>query len=133
MKKLEDVNKGYTLSITNKIGILKILTDLALKEAELLWKRYSTMLIASTGLVGILTFSLKEKLIQLTIGCSLMGIIFAITWLYIIKLSQFYYNRWQFDADDLIRNDINLSKIVRGRIDSQVPPPKKSMPVHMQK
>ena len=41
-----------------------------------------------------------------------------------IKLSSFYYQRWQMDSDSLIASDEELKEIVRGRINPRVAQPK---------
>lgn len=111
--------------MVDKISILTLLTNLAIKEAELMWTRYTTMLYASTALVGILSFALKEHLFSVVIGCALIGVVFSVIWLQMIRLSQFYYKRWQLDADELIKNDDNLQNLIRGRIDPRISPPVK--------
>ena len=60
-----------------KIQILQILTELALKEAELIWTRYTTMLYASTGLVAILSFAAEKDLKFISFGTALIGLILA--------------------------------------------------------
>ncbi|OIQ06240.1 MAG: hypothetical protein COS36_03830 [Candidatus Altarchaeum sp. CG03_land_8_20_14_0_80_32_618] len=79
--------------MVDKISILTLLTNLAAKEAELMWTRYASMLYASTALLGILSFALKERLFPVVIGVAFIGIVFSIAWLQMIRLSQFYYKR----------------------------------------
>jgi ABC-type anion transport system duplicated permease subunit len=107
------------------ISLLVMLTDLANKEADLLWTRYSAMLYASTGLVGILSFALEQQLKSIAVGCAILGLIFALVWIQLIRLSSYYYQRWQMDADYLVSKDEKLSEIVRGRINPRLKQPVK--------
>lgn len=108
------------MNTSDKIQLLGVLTELALKEAELIWVRYTTMLYASTGLVGILAFSIEKGFNFVTLCTSLIGLALAIVWFQMIKLSGFYYQRWQKDADFLVSSDEELKNIVRGRISPRI-------------
>ena len=114
-----------TLKLDEKISIINLLENLAMKEAELMWIRYATMLYASTGLVGILSFALKEDIYFIVVGCSLIGILFSIVWINILRISKFYYDRWQTDADKLIKDGDVLEDSIRGRINPRVSRPVK--------
>ena len=113
------------MNTTDKISVLTLLFNLAMKEAELMWIRYTTMLYASTGLVGILSFAFKEEQIFIVMGCAVVGIVFSIVWLQIIQASQFYYKRWIIDADELIKSDDEFRSLIRGRIKPRIPSPTK--------
>ncbi len=74
------------------------------------------MLYANTGLLGILTFTYQQKMLSLIIGTSLLGAVICIIWIKIIILSQFYYERWQRDADALVESEPELKEIIKGRL-----------------
>ena len=60
---------------------------MSLKEAELMWIRFSAMLYASTGLIGVLSFALERQLQTIALGCIILGLIFSIVWIQQIRLS----------------------------------------------
>lgn len=103
-----------------KISILNILETLALKEAELIWQRFSMMLYANTGLFGIVTVMYQQKALSLIIGTSLLGATICMVWMKMISLSSFYYERWQRDADALIDSDPKLREFIRGRLNPRI-------------
>ena len=111
------------MNLQNKLQLLGLLNEWAQKEAALIWSRYQAMLLASTGLVAILSFALEKKLFWVIYGSSAVGVILAIVWVQIIQLSQFYYQRWQHDADELVKSENEFSKWVRGRINPRVEQP----------
>jgi len=108
-----------------KIDILNTLTTLALKEAELLWTRYTTLLYASTGLVGILSFAIDNESKRIVIGIGVIGIILSFVWIQMIRLSSYYYQRWQMDADYLIKSEEILEEFIKGRTAPRLEPPTK--------
>jgi len=109
----------------DKIELLQILTELALREAELMWTRYSTMLYASTGLTGIVAFAVEQQSRPIRLGCAIIGLVLALVWIQMIRLSGYYYQRWQMDADHLVSSDESLKQVVRGRINPRLSPPSK--------
>ncbi len=50
-----------------KLEVLRYLSELAIKEADLIWLRYQTMLIASTGLIAILGYSIDKHIIWVSL------------------------------------------------------------------
>lgn len=108
-----------------KIDILNTLTTLALKEAELLWTRYTTLLYASTGLVGILSFAIDNESKRIIIGIGVIGIILSLVWIQMICLSSYYYQRWQMDADCLIKSEEILEEFIKGRLAPRLESPTK--------
>ena len=127
-KKVSDATPK--IDISEKLNVLKILTELALKEADLIWTRYTAMLYTSTGLIGIMTFSLEKQpnpsgIRWLSLGCAIIGFIISIVWIQIFRLSRHYYLRWQEDADHLISTDENLKQMIRGRINPRTKIPSK--------
>jgi hypothetical protein len=107
------------------LSLLALLTDLALKEAELLWTRFSAMLYVSTGLIGVLSFALERQLKSIALGCVILGFIFAIVWVQMLRLSSYYYQRWEMDADYLVSKDEKLSEFMRGRVNPRLKQPGK--------
>lgn len=112
------------MNLSEKISILQILKDLSLKEADLIWKRFTSMLYVNTGLLGIVTFAIEKNQSAMILGCSLVGIVISIIWIQIIRLSRYYYRIWKVDANELIRKDAELSEIIKGHIDPRVEHPK---------
>ena len=109
--------------MNDKTGIFNVLTTLALKEAELLWVRYTTMLYTNTGLVAILAYALENKSTGLIVGIAVVGVIMSIVWVQMIRLSSYYYQRWQIDADQLVQSDKYLSEVIRGRLNPRLEKP----------
>lgn|GEM_PF-2949191 len=125
VKRLQNLlSKEYRVNEDN-ISLFKVLTDLALKESDLLWTRFSAMLYASTGLVGILSFALEKQLKSIAWGCTILGLIFSLVWVQIMRLSSYYYQRWQMDADYVVNSDDKLRETIRGRINPRIKPPTK--------
>jgi len=113
------------MNVEEKISLFSVITQLALTEAQLLWTRYTTMLYANTGLIAILSFAIQRKLNAVISGCSIIGLILSIIWIQMIRLSSYYYQRWQLDADFLISSDDCLNEIVHGRIEPRLSKPTK--------
>ncbi|MFH0909073.1 MAG: hypothetical protein V1929_09950 [bacterium] len=111
------------MEITDRLQLLSALNESARKEAELMWTRFQAMLFASTGLIAILAFALEKQLLWLIYATSILGIVFAVVWIQIMRLSRYYYDRWQLDADALVRSDDELREWVRGRIDPRLSKP----------
>lgn len=109
------------MTLQDKIAILQLLEDMALKEANLIWRRFSTMLYASTGLFAIFAFSVKQNMDAVALGCAVFGVILSVCWFQIICVSNFYYERWQCDADYIVSEDGELSSIIRGRSSPRTP------------
>ena len=106
-----------------KIHLLELLTSLAQSEADLIWTRFSALLYASTGLLGILTFAVTRSSKGFSVFVALFGLLLSFVWLQMIRLSSYYYQRWQADADHLISTDENIEAIVRGRVNPRIPQP----------
>lgn len=100
------------MELSEKISVLQILKDLSLKEADLIWKRFASMLYVNTGLLGVASFSIEKKQTAMVLGCAFVGIIISLVWFQIIRLSHYYYKIWRVDADELIRNDPDLCEII---------------------
>jgi cytochrome c biogenesis factor len=97
-----------------------MLTNLSLTEASLMWTRFTAILYASGGLLAILSFAVEKnnKFMQLIVV--FFWLLLAIVWFQTIRLSSFYYLRWQMDVDYLIKNDKRLKVIVRGRVNPRL-------------
>lgn len=112
------------MTTDEKISLLEILTELALTEANLIWTRFSAILYASTGLLGILAFAVERGNDVIPVFTAGFGLLLSVVWLQTIRLSSFYYQRWQTDADYLISQDEHLKEIVRGRLAPRVEKPR---------
>ncbi|MBT9147437.1 MAG: hypothetical protein DDT32_01192 [Syntrophomonadaceae bacterium] len=106
-----------------KLEVLRYLSELAIKEADLIWLRYQTMLIASTGLIAILGYSIDKHIIWVSYAVSILGVVLALVWLQIHRLSQFYYQRWQLDADEIVKSDAEFAEWIRGRLAPRIARP----------
>lgn len=107
-----------------KLHLLEILSQLALTEANLMWTRFTTLLYASTGLLGILAFAIEGKNKTISLFCALFGLLLAAVWFQTIRLSSFYYERWQLDVDHLVSSNKDLKELIRGRLEPRLPKPK---------
>lgn len=103
-------------SLDQKIQILGILKDLATKEADLIWRRYSIMLYSSTALIAIAILSFEQRTFAGILVSASTGVLFSLTWIGVHWRSKFYYLRWQTDADAIVQNDDVLESMIRGRI-----------------
>lgn len=128
-KSIPSQENTLKLELSEKLSLLEMLTELALKEADLIWTRYTAMLYTSTGLMGIMTFSLENQsssnIRWLSLGCAVIGFVIAIVWMQIFRLSRYYYSRWQEDADYIVLSDENIKQVVRGRINPRIKSPSK--------
>ena len=106
--------------------ILKFTADLAERESDRGWKRASIMLYASTGLLAILSLTLKSQIPQITIIPCSIGIVFAIAWIQTNKASYYYDHRWHADMEAIIKAEPTLSKWIRARTNPRIEKPFKS-------
>lgn len=111
------------MNFENKIELLKTIQQLALTEGDRIWTRSATMLYASIGLVGILSFSLEKKIYCVALGCSIIGITISVSWIFVLRMSRYLYERWQTDVDAMIIEDEEFSKYIKGRLNPRVKRP----------
>jgi len=103
-----------------KMEILKVVVDLAEKESDRGWTRYSMMLYSSSAMVGILAFAANPQSNFPNILASTFGLSIAVVWLFVNRASRFYERRWHLDFDAIVNSDRTLSKWVRGRIEPRL-------------
>jgi L-amino acid N-acyltransferase YncA len=99
-----------------RLDLLRLAVDLSERESDRFWTRYSMMLYANTGLLGIIAYSISTPNCWLATLVSLVGIPLSISWFCLIKLSYFYDHRWHADMEALIRSSPAIRKWLRGRI-----------------
>ena len=99
----------------NNIEILKLVSELAEKESDRFWTRYSTMLYATTVLVGIVSFSPSNYIIYILLLCSILGCVISFVWLIMVKWGLYYQDRWIFDQKKIIESNIEFKEFIKGR------------------
>jgi hypothetical protein len=110
----------------DKLEILKVLVELAEKESNRSWVRYSMMLYSSTGLLAVLSVTVSDGLSLISLLPSVSGIVIAIAWLRINILSYYYEHRWHADIEALIESDETFRQWIRGRNQPRIPRPLRS-------
>lgn len=121
-----DVNALGVLTLDQRIGLWKALSELGEKEADRLWQRYTIMLSLNGFLLAVSTYALANKLAGAAVVVSIAGVCIAFVWYRIMRLSQFYEARWRQDADALLRADGLLSRIILARSSPRIPSPEGS-------
>lgn len=99
----------------NNFEILKLVSDIAEKESDRFWKRFYVMFATNGGLLGYLSFLLKNEYMYLIIPCTVLGIVVSIIWMITIAWSFEYQDRWIKDQIKLISEDDFLGKKIQGR------------------
>ena len=107
----------------DKLEVLKLVSDLAERESDRSWVRYSMMLYANTGILAILTYALQsQRWINVALP-SFMGVIMSYAWLKTNGASYYYEHRWHADMEAIIKSDKTLRTWVKGRNSPRIAKP----------
>ena len=101
----------------NKLKLLEIVSNLAERESDRTWRRFSIMLIINTGLMALVSLSGDKFLYIDSILGGILGVILSVVWFQMITLSTFYEKRWHADMIEIIESDPEIQRFVRGRSD----------------
>ncbi|HEX8682951.1 MAG TPA: hypothetical protein VF707_11595 [Ardenticatenaceae bacterium] len=112
-----------TMTEINKFEVLKLLVELAEKESDRSWVRYSMMLYASTGLTAILSFAASSATPILSVAPAVAGIVIAIVWVRMNTLSYYYEHRWHADIEEVVKSEPLLTQWIRGRNNPRIARP----------
>ena len=112
-----------------KMEILKLLADIAEREADRMWTRYMSFFYINTALIGIITIAPELNRVLIAGFFAPLGFVTSVAWLKIIPLSFFYQDRWIRDMKVLIDSDATLRLWIMARGDTpRTPRPPGSMP-----
>jgi hypothetical protein len=109
------------LPVMEKYQILKLVADLAEKEFNRNWTRYSIMLYANIGLLVSLAMTMVINRFWTNVIPSAIGMTVSIAWLKINWLSYEHTRRWQEDMAELVKRDKALREWTKGEDLVRVP------------
>ena len=94
---------------------IKLVVELAEKESNRSWARYSVMFFASIGVLAVQLLIARSGLSWINAIPCLVGMVASIVWIKLNKFSRYYENRWNADIEAIIASDKTLFEWVRGR------------------
>jgi hypothetical protein len=107
--------------VMEKCEMLKLISDLAEKEFNRNWTRYSIMLYANIGLLVSLAMTMVIDRLWTNAIPSVIGMTVSIAWLRINWLSYQHTRRWHEDMAALVERDKALHEWVKGEDLVRVP------------
>jgi hypothetical protein len=107
--------------VLEKWEILRLVADLAEKEFNRNWTRYSIMLYANIGLLVSLAMTMVINKFWTNAIPSAIGIALSIAWLRMNSLSYQHTSRWYKDMAAVVKRDKPLHEWLKGEDVVRVP------------
>jgi hypothetical protein len=127
-----ELRRRVRASVSNEarptnLEVFKILVELAEKESDRMWTRYTVMLYCNTALMAALSAAVALRSPWATLGPSIIGTVVTTAWIQIHRMSYFHQNRWIADMVALADEEPILARYIRGHTNPRVKPPLKEI------